>query len=65
MTPLTCLGKKPFQNTVGKGENAGNHNVFFSIKDRYYDLCYIYFVVCKCIQFGQSQIFVVWEWVNT
>ena len=23
---LTCLGKKPFQNIVGKGENAGNQH---------------------------------------
>ena len=26
MTPFACLGKKPFQNTVGKGENAGNQH---------------------------------------
>ena len=26
---LTILGKKPFQNLVGKGENAGNHNFLY------------------------------------
>ena len=41
-----------------------SHNVFYSIKDRNYHLYYIYFVVCKCFQFGQGQIFVVWEWVE-
>ena len=42
-----------------------SHNVFYIIKDRNYHrhLCYIYFVVCKCFEFGQGQIFVVWEWV--
>ena len=24
----------------------------------------MYFVVCKCFQFGQGQIFVIWERVN-
>ena len=26
---LTSLGKKPFENTVEKGENAGNKHFFF------------------------------------
>ena len=34
-----------------------SHNVFYTIKDRNYHLCYIYFVVCKCFEFGQGQIF--------
>ena len=34
-----------------------SHNVFYSIKDRYDHLCYIYFVACKCFQFEQGQIF--------
>ena len=41
-----------------------SHNVFYTIKDRNYHLCYIYFVVCKYFEFGQGQFFVVWEWVN-
>ena len=41
-----------------------SYNVFYSITDRNYHSCYIYFLVCKCIQFGQGQIFVFWEWVN-
>ena len=41
------------------------HNVFYSIKDRNYHLCYIYFVVCEWFQFGQCQMqFVVWDLVN-
>ena len=65
------LGKKAFENIVRKGEIAGtsnfsfSHNVFYSIKDRNYHFCYIYFVVCKCFQFGQVQNFVVWERVKT
>ena len=34
-----------------------SHNVFYSIKDRNYDLCYIHFVVCKCFQFGLGHFF--------
>ena len=41
-----------------------SHNVFYPIKGRNYHLCYIYFV-CKCFQFGQSQIFVIGEWVKS
>ena len=64
------LGEKPFENIVGKGEIACtinfsfSYNVFYPVKDRNYHLCYIYFVICKCFQFGQSQIFVTWEWVK-
>ena len=42
-----------------------SHNVFYSITDRNYLLCYIYFVVCKCLHCGQGRIFVTWEWVKT
>ena len=44
---LTGLGKKPFENIVGKGEIACtsnfsfSHNIFYSIKDRNYHFCYI------------------------
>ena len=54
---LTILRKKPLENIVGKGENAGNqHFVLFQqcfnlIKGRNH-LSYTYFVVCICIQFG-------------
>ena len=41
---------------------SSSHNVFYSISNRNYHLCYIYFVVCKCFQFGQGQIFVIREW---
>ena len=63
MTPFHVSGKEPFRNIVGEGENAGNpfsHNVVFFLEDKNDHLCYIYFVVCKCIQFGQVQNFVVW-----
>ena len=63
MTPVGVSGEKSlFQNIVGKGENAGNH--LNSIKDRNYHLCYIYSVVYKHFQFGQGQIFVIWEWAK-
>ena len=44
---LAGLGKKPFENIVGKGETACtsnfsfSHNVFHSIKDRNDHFCYI------------------------
>ena len=70
MTPLTGLGKKPFENIVRKGEIACtsnfsfSYNVFSSIKDRNNHFCYISFVVFKYLQFDLVQHFVMWEWVN-
>ena len=59
---LTTLRKKALENTEGKGENAGNQHFFL------FPQCFlpyrgreiiiltflIYFVVCKCFQFGQG-----------
>ena len=45
--------KKPFENIVGKAENAGNqhfsfsHNVLYQPQNEYLFLSCIYFVVCK------------------
>ena len=53
---LTTLGKTPFENIVGKGENAGNQHFllfprcFLPFPNR--NSIHIYFVVCKCFQFG-------------
>ena len=56
--PLTTLGKKPFENIVGKGENAGNQHFLI------FPQCFLpfqiwisifkshYFVACKFFQFG-------------
>ena len=55
---LTALKKKPFENIVGKEENAGNQHflpfphVFYPSQKEFLLLRYIYFVVCKCFQFG-------------
>ena len=56
---FTCLQYKSFENTVGKGEIAGNqhfvflpHNVFYPIKERNQHFSSIKFVVCQCFQFG-------------
>ena len=38
---LMTLEKKPFENMVGKGENAGNQNVFYSISNTNHHLNYI------------------------
>ena len=52
------LKKKPFENIVGKGENAGNqhfllsHNVFYPSQAKFEFFIHIYFVVYKCFQFG-------------
>ena len=48
-------GKKCFENIVQKGENAGNHNVFYPIKETNHDVSIIWFVWCKCFLFGQIQ----------
>ena len=58
MTPR----KEPFENIVGKGENAGylhllSKNVFYPIKDRNHHFSNLEFVTCK---FGPVQKFVVW-----
>ena len=61
MTPFDVCGKDAFSK---KYFLCFSHNVFFCIKDRNYHLSCIHFVVCKCFQFGQGQIFVAWEWVK-
>ena len=71
MTPFDTSGKKRLFKTLWEKEKmlvtsifSFSHHVFYPIKDRNHHICYIYFVVCKYFQFGQAQIFVVWEWVN-
>ena len=56
------LKQRTFENIAGKGENAGNqhitsifsfsHNVFYSSETKFEIFIHIYFVVCKCLQFG-------------
>ena len=52
MTPLMCLGKKLFENIMGKGEIACtsnfsfSHNVFNSIKDRNY-ISFLLHLICR------------------
>ena len=54
------LKKKPFENSVGKEENADkpayslSHNVFFPFQKEFKFLSYIYFVVYEDFQFGQA-----------
>ena len=57
---LTTLYKKPLENIVGKGENAGNQHFLlfpqcFLPYQRNHFLCNAEFVVCKCFQFDQGQ----------
>ena len=60
------LKKKAFENNVGKGGNAVtsfssfSHNVFLSSDNKFHFLSHIYFVVCKCFEFGVGLKFVVW-----
>ena len=56
---LTTFRKNPFENIVGKkGENAGNQHFllfpqcFLTFKSKFQFFSYIYFVVCKCFEFG-------------
>ena len=60
------LEKKPFENILGKGENAGNQHFFLfptmfpTLSKTNFNFSAI-FVVSKCFQFGIAQNFVVWE----
>ena len=53
---LTRLRNKPFENLVGKGENAWNQHFllfqpfFYPSQNKFQFFSYIYFVVCKCFQ---------------
>ena len=60
------LYEKPFENIVGKGENAGNQHFLFLPtmfstfpKIKFNFSSHTYFVVCKCFQFGPVKNFVV------
>ena len=54
------LPHNPFENIVGKGENAGNQHFllfpqfFYPSQKQFLFLSYIYFLVCKCFQFGRQ-----------
>ena len=42
-----------FGKHLGKGENTPfSHNVFYPSLKEFLSLSYIYFVVCKCVEFG-------------
>ena len=57
---MTTLRKKPLENLVGKGENAGNQHFllfpqcFLLFTKQVLNLPSLYFVVCKYFQFGQD-----------
>ena len=63
---LTTLKQMAFENIVEKGENAGNQHLllfpqcFLPFPRQISIFSHIYFVVCKCFQFGPVQNFVVW-----
>ena len=71
MTPFDASGKKPFENTVGKGENAHNEQFLLFPK------CFlpVWITFCKVRQVWNCRLqtfsiwkslkFVVWERVNT
>ena len=50
------MKERPFENIVGKGENAGNrhfllsHNVFYPSQIKFQHLSNTYFVFCECFQ---------------
>ena len=64
------LRKTPFQNIVGKGENASNQHILlypqcihpFQTKFQFSN--HSYFVLCKCSKFGSVYNFVVWRGVK-
>ena len=71
MVSFDVSGKEVFSKHCGKKEKmlvtsifSFSHDVFCTINNKDYHLCYIYLVACKCFEFGQGQIFVMWEWVK-
>ena len=62
MTLKNIVGK----DIVGKGEDAGNQHLlmfpqfFYSIIDRNDNFSNIWYVVCKCFEFGLVQNSVIW-----
>ena len=54
---------KPFENIVGKGENAGNQHfllfplVFYPLQNKFQIFCNISLVVCTWFQFGPIEKF--------
>ena len=64
---LKTLKKKPFENIVGKGENAGNQyffllpQYFLPSQNKFQFFNHIYFVVFKCFQFRPVQSSVI-QW---
>ena len=51
--------EKSFQNNAGKRKK-----VFYPVKDKNHDFSNHEFVVCKSLQFGLGQDFVLWERVK-
>ena len=64
------LKKKPFENNVGKGEIACtsnfsfSHYVFYSIKNKNYDFCYICCLQMLSVRSG-PKFCQLWELVNS
>ena len=60
---VTTLKKEPFESILGKGENAGysfSQIVFYPSQKKFQFFSNIYFVVCKCFEFGPVYDIVVW-----
>ena len=57
---LTILKGKASENIVGKGENAGNHNVFYTFQNKFQFFSHILSVISRCFQFWPVSNFVVW-----
>ena len=69
---LRTSKKKPFENTVRKGENADKqHFLFLSqcfyypIKEKSKHFSIFSFVVCKWLKFGQAKNFVVLDLIGS
>ena len=61
ITTFNVLYKKPFENIMGKGENAGNQHFllfpqyFLPYQKQNHYFRNILFVICKCFEFCQVQ----------
>ena len=74
MSPMIYIffwEKRPFQNIVGKGENAGNQHFplfpqFFSTLSRTEIIIFVTFILsfANALNLDKVTFFVVWEWAK-
>ena len=67
MTPvLTCLGKTPFKNIVGKGGHAGNEHfpTMLSTLSKTEIIIYVTFILSSAIAFNLDKVKFLSSWIG-